>query len=187
MDMLELLKAQLDKNTGMISKVTKKQMSGSTPCANFDAKALINHMVVGNRFFISVAQGNAMQDTGGEPPDMIGDDAARAHRKSGEDLLKAMREPGAMERTFDFGFAQMPGAMALGLVLMETTVHGWDLAKATGQGTSIDPEVAGMLYQGAQAIDGMRTPEGNPFGPKVDVPDSASPGDKLVAFLGRNP
>jgi uncharacterized protein (TIGR03086 family) len=63
--------------------------------------------------------------------------------------MRLLRQAGTLDRTFDFGFAQMPAPMGLGMMLMETTVHGWDLAKATGQDTAIDPDVAAMLLEGA--------------------------------------
>jgi uncharacterized protein (TIGR03086 family) len=95
--------------------------------------------------------------------------------------------PGVLDRTFDFGFAQMPGHAAVGIMVMEATVHGWDLAKATGQDTTIDPTLATMLLEGASALDAVRNEEGNPFGFAVDVPVDASPADKLIAASGRQP
>lgn len=184
--MLDQLKDQLDKNAQLIAAVKADQMTRSTPCPKYDTHALINHMIAGNYFFIEIAQGNTV-DGSGEPPDMVGNDPVGSYQQSVNALMETLNQPGVMERAFRFPFGEMPGAMATGIWLMETTVHGWDLAKATGQDTSIDPQIAAMLLQGAQAVDGMRNPEGNPFGPKVDVPEDASAGDKLVGFLGRTP
>jgi len=68
-------------------------------------------------------------------------------------------------------------------------VHGWDLAKATGQATDLDPELAAELlgfYRQAIA-DGMRGPDPQaPFGPLVTTA-SADPVAQLVAFSGRTP
>ena len=187
MDVLELIEAQLEKNDRLIAGVADEKLSAPTPCAQFDVRALMNHMVVANHFFVSVASGQPMEGAGDEVPEVLGDDPAIAHGQSAVELMKTLREPGVQERTFNFGFAQMPAAMGLGLMLTETTVHGWDLAKAAGGDTSIDADVATMLLQGSQGIDAMRSPEGNPFGPAVEVPETASPGDRLVAFLGRTP
>ena len=188
METLDLLESQLDKNTELIVNVPGEKWVGATPCAKFDTRALTNHMALANMFFVSVASGDPMHGSDGDDmPDVLGDDPVAVHRESATRLMKVLRAPGTLERTFDFGFAQMPGAMGVGLMLMETTVHGWDLAKATGQDTSIDPDVAGMLLQAAGALDGIRSPDGTPFGPAVDVPESAPPGDRLIAFAGRTP
>jgi len=65
-------------------------------------------------------------------------------------------------------------------------VHGWDLAKATGQETSIDPPLAEYALAFAQGFvsDQMRP---RVYGSSNPVPDDAPAGDRLVAFVGRNP
>ncbi len=71
---------------------------------------------------------------------------------------------------------------------IDTFTHGWDLAKATGQSTDLDPEVAAQLLQFAQAFlsDAMRGPDGSaPFGAAVEAPAGAGAADQLAAFLGR--
>jgi len=187
LELLDLLESQLAKNTKLMANASRDQLSDPTPCTRFDTRALMNHMVLANHFFVSVATATPMEDPGDDMPDVLGDDPVAAHRQSATGLMTLLRTPGTLDRTFDLGFAQMPSPAGLGMMLMETTVHGWDLAKATGQDTSIDPDVAAMLLGGASGLDGMRNPEGNPFGPAVEVPDSVSPGDRLVAFAGRTP
>jgi uncharacterized protein (TIGR03086 family) len=76
----------------------------------------------------------------------------------------------------------------LGVVLMETITHGWDLATATGQPTPYSDEAI------AAALDtcrGMLSPQyrgkGMPFGEEVEVSSSATVLDQLVGFMGRDP
>jgi uncharacterized protein (TIGR03086 family) len=65
-------------------------------------------------------------------------------------------------------------------------VHGWDLARATGQEPTLDPDLAEQLLAFArQAInDDMRAPR---IGPEVAVAADAPATDRLVAFMGRTP
>jgi uncharacterized protein (TIGR03086 family) len=66
--------------------------------------------------------------------------------------------------------------------------HGWDVAKATGQSTDLDPELAAELLEGARLAipDAFRGPDTQaPFGPEQPVPANATNADKLAAFLGR--
>ena len=187
MDLVATLEGQLDRNTKAMANTPREKQSAATPCPEFDARTLMNHMVLANYFFASVAKGEPMQDDGSRPPDVLGDDPAEAHRQSAQLLTEVLRGAGVLDRTFDFGFAQMPGHAALGIMVMEATVHGWDLAKATGQDTSIDPSLATMLLEGASALDAVRNEQGNPFGFAVQVPDTASPGERLIAASGRQP
>ena len=40
--------------------------------------------------------------------------------------------------------------VAVNIAIFDVTTHAWDLAKATGQSTDLDPEVIGVAYQVAQ-------------------------------------
>ncbi len=83
----------------------------------------------------------------------------------------------------------MPGDLALGMILWEYQVHGWDLATATGQPTEGDPELALFALAGAKRIlpPDIRGADDVPFGPVVDVPADAAPYTQLAAWLGRHP
>jgi hypothetical protein len=68
--------------------------------------------------------------------------------------------------------------------------HAWDLAKATGQSTDLDPQFAAQLTEGARLFvtDEIRGPDGSgaPFGPEQPAPAGASAADIHAAFLGRS-
>ena len=80
----------------------------------------------------------------------------------------------------------MPGAALGGFTTLDIVVHGWDLAKATGQDVTLDPTLAEeVLGFARQAVtEQMR---GARIGPEIAVDPAASPTDRLVAFLGRQP
>lgn len=70
---------------------------------------------------------------------------------------------------------------------LEIAVHGWDIAKACGMNLPIPPELASDLLEIARLVvlmDSSRHPQ---FAPPVGLLDPASPSDRLVAFLGRDP
>jgi uncharacterized protein (TIGR03086 family) len=71
---------------------------------------------------------------------------------------------------------------------VETLVHGWDLATATGQRLpgSADALAEGVLDFSRALL--ARLPEGrHPFAPPRPVADDAPALDRLVALLGRDP
>ena len=85
-------------------------------------------------------------------------------------------------------FADLPGAVFVNIACIDTFTHGWDLAKATGQSTDLDPELASQLLAIAQAFlsDALRGPDGSaPFGTRLEAPAGATAADELAAFLGR--
>lgn len=103
------------------------------------------------------------------------------------DRLRAVL-PAAAQRPLRIGDAELPGEVSLAMVLWEYQVHGWDLARATGQhwapqSDGIEASLAfapGMLTEDYQG-------EGKAFAPRVEVPGDASSLDRLVALCGRDP
>lgn len=77
--------------------------------------------------------------------------------------------------------------MFLFLASVDTFTHAWDLARATGQSSDLDPELAEQLLAGAKASipDSVRGAEPMPFGPEQTAPANATAADRLAAFLGR--
>ncbi len=94
-----------------------------------------------------------------------------------------------MDKTVDLPWGQMPGGAFMGLATTDIFTHSWDLARATGQSTDLDPELAAQLLAGSKASiqDAFRGPDGSgaPFGPQQQAPDGATTADQLAAFLGR--
>ena len=120
--------------------------SGSTPCSDWDARTLLNHVVFGNRTFTSIVNGKppppqeqirTMRDQ-----DQLGDDPVVAWRDSAAGLLAAFDAPGVLGRTFSSPLGEMPGAGLARLRITETLVHGWDLARSTGQPVPFDEPLA---------------------------------------------
>lgn len=184
--MLDVYKQALASTQKLIDGVKPEQLSKSTPCTEFDVRALLNHLVGGAYLMATVAAGKPYEPGAG-PSDLIGKDPSGAYKTAAEAAFGAFSDPEVMSKTLNFPFGAMPGAQGLGVAIMETYVHGWDLAKATGQDGTIPAQVAEFILTAmkAQPTDNLRPPAGNTFGPEVEVPDSASPSDKLVAFLGR--
>ena len=82
----------------------------------------------------------------------------------------------------------MPGDLALGMILCEYQVHGWDIARATGQLWS-PPAAASeesLTFAPAMLNDDYQG-EGKPFGTRVAVADDAPPLDRLLGLSGRDP
>ena len=78
--------------------------------------------------------------------------------------------------------------MAWGVNMGDSLIHGWDVARATGQDYVVDDDVVETTFSNlnGQVPDGSRGP-GKPFGAVVPVDDTAPTIDKLVAYMGRTP
>ena len=101
-------------------------------------------------------------------------------------LVAAWREPGAQEGETTAGGLRLSAAEAAVVALDELVLHGWDLARATGQPYEPDPRDAGIVLGFTESFG---SPDGTPglFGPAVAVPDDASAFDRALGFSGRDP
>jgi uncharacterized protein (TIGR03086 family) len=168
----------------VLSGVQSGQFSDPTPCASWDVKELINHIIGGQYFF---AAGMAGSPPPSDAPDFAAGDYMDAFDEAASQATGAFGEDGALGRMVTMPFGEMPGMAVMGLATTDTFTHAWDLAKATGQDTDLAPELAAALLEQSKANiqDAFRGPEGAPFGPEQQAPDGASNADQLAAFLGR--
>lgn len=188
MDMIEMYETAARRNTDRIAALDPAQLHAPTPCAEWDLSELLAHLIGGNRMF-AAAMGNPVAGTTDLSTDIA--ELAHAHSASATAVGEALRSAGAMERQAQLPIGTVPGHMVVGLALVDAVVHGWDLAKASGQDTSLDDALAETLLASltTTVTPEMRKPDGAMavFGPPVPVEDTASAEEKLVAFLGRNP
>jgi len=174
---------------GVLENVQANQMDDDTPCKSWKVRDLVNHIVGGVQWFgASMDSGDGSDATGDEIGDYTGGDYLAVFDDGAKNAVAAFGKPGALEKTVTLPFGEFPGMAFMGLATTDTFTHAWDLAKATGQSTNLDPDLAAQLLVGAQAAigDAWRGPDKKaPFGPKQDAPAGASPADQLAAFLGR--
>jgi uncharacterized protein (TIGR03086 family) len=169
----------------ILAGISTDQLDDATPCASWKVSDVINHVVGGQYFFAGAMHGEAPS---GDAPDFAAGDFVAQFDEGAERSLASFQEEGAMDRTVTLPFGQMPGSAFVGLAATDTFVHGWDLAKATGQSTALDPELATELLAGSRMAiqDAFRGPDGAaPFGPEQQAPEGSSGADQLAAFLGR--
>jgi uncharacterized protein (TIGR03086 family) len=188
-DPIRPLATALDGAAGLVSGVRAEQWDLPTPCEDWSVRQLVNHLVGGNRLFTRVLSGEPL------PPreqlgrraheDQLGDDPAEAFRTSADALLAAFRGPGVLERAHTVPVGTLPGPAAVHLRTVETLVHGWDLARATGQEPPFPDELVEPEIGFSEQLLG-RLPEGRqPFAPSQPARDGAPAIDRLAALLGR--
>ena len=103
-------------------------------------------------------------------------------------MATAWHSPQAWEGLTEVGGGTMPATIAGQAGLNELVIHGWDLARGTGQPYRADEASARAAVEfltlaSAAAEPGQR----GPFGPAVEVPPRASMLDRAVALSGRDP
>ncbi len=171
----------------VLEGITKEHMDGPSPCASWNVRQVLNHLIGAQDFFVVSMNGGT--PSGDDGTDFASGDYRLAFDEGTAACLAAFSEPGALEKMLTLPWGSMPGGAFMGLASTDTFVHAWDLAKATGQSTDLDPELAAQLLEGSRASiqDAFRGPDGSgaPFGPKQEAPAGSPAADQLAAFLGR--
>jgi uncharacterized protein (TIGR03086 family) len=176
----EAAAAQADR---LIAGIRPGQLDDPSPCAQWRVRDVINHLVSGNKRFTAIVAGSPPPEAG---QDHLGDDPLGAFRASIEQLSAAFAEHDVLSRTYDTPIGKGPGALLVKLRMDELVVHGWDLAKATGQSTDLDHELVAEARALFEAAPVVPRGEGKPFGETKAVPPDATDADRLAAFLGRD-
>lgn len=184
---MELSRA-LHSTLAIVAKVQPAQLDAPTPCVSWDVRALINHVTGTARWWAGTLTGAVADGAGPDSTDYAAGDYVAAYEQSTQIALAAFGADGALDRPVRLAFGEYPGAVVLGMAATEQFTHGWDLARAAGQHTDLDPELAAELLGVARLAitDDFRGPGGQAlFGPVREAPAGASPADQLAAFLGR--
>jgi uncharacterized protein (TIGR03086 family) len=174
----------------LVASTRPEQLGDTTPCTDFDVRALINHITGGATMFaMAFEQGSVPDDELARlmSHDLLGDDPAAAYDAASKRVQAAYHAPGALEGTVTLPFGEMPREAAMGIAVFDVGVHAWDLAQATGQELRLSDDLAEELLELGRAlgIDGFRN--GQMFAAEVIVVETAPAWDRLAAYSGRTP
>jgi uncharacterized protein (TIGR03086 family) len=175
---------------GVCAPLGPGEMALPTPCPHWDVARLLGHLCE------SMADLEAALRTGrlelDEQVSRAGGDPVEALRDRAAELLCAGYCYGGPDRFVAVGGLPIPAGLVACTGAVEIAVHGWDVSAARAwagraggvRETPIPAALATrMLRLGPLLVAGR---EGL-FGVPVEVPAQASPGDRLVGYLGRHP
>jgi len=172
----------------LIAGVEADQWSAPTPCAGWDVRALVDHLASSSLNVAALVRDEPRPD---RSPEQVTGDPVAAYRSATATMRAAFAEPGVLEQVYQSPIGPVPGSVIVHLRISELLIHGWDIARATGQPTDLDPELGQetLAWAREKLPPRLRGEEGSglPFGPEVPVPDDAPLDDRLAAFFGRDP
>ena len=176
-DLVQLYEGAAKQTRVFIGAVRADQFDLPTPCTEWNVLQLLDH-VIGDEALYASSLSERDQIAG------PGEDHLGSFDRLVTQLLDAVQAPARLERTLDSPIGEMTGSELLEGAFMDTLVHGWDIAKATGQDTALDPKLVEACYTLFELkVDGMR--ESGIIGPRVPVEPEASTQTKLLGALGR--
>jgi uncharacterized protein (TIGR03086 family) len=171
----------------VVDSVTPAELSGPTPCDEWDVQALLNHVILWSSHSLerrahgeSVAPELMERDFAAEP------DFAVAYRAQLDRALAAWADPAVWDRELDMMGAKTPAADVGALIIAELVLHGWDLAAATGQDYVVSDRAAEAALRAVEAnAELFRQYKG--FADPVPTAADAAILDRVLALSGRDP
>jgi uncharacterized protein (TIGR03086 family) len=176
----------------LVRAVPDDALDGPTPCPEYTLGDLIDH-VGGLTLAFTAAATKAAGEAAGQGPSgdasRLGDDWRTRIPRDLDTLAEAWRDQAAWQGMTQAGPFEMPADVAGLVALDELVIHGWDVARASGQDYVCDRPSLDAAHGFVAQFSG---PENEPareglFGPVVDVPSEAPPLDRLVGLAGRHP
>jgi uncharacterized protein (TIGR03086 family) len=190
MEMRSLMVPAAGEAARIVRNVAAGQLDAPTPCAGWDVRALVNHMIT----WAGPGETAARK----EPPAGGAVDESRDHVAEGgwaeryTDLVtrmaRAWQDPAALEGTTSLTGRPdgMPAPFVFWMMTGECVLHGWDLAAATGQETRFPDELIEVVHAETVPTAGMGREYGV-FGEEVKVSESAPALERLLGLTGRDP
>ncbi|MGE0300833.1 TIGR03086 family metal-binding protein [Pseudonocardia sp.] len=169
----------------LMAAVRPDQLGDPTPCADFDVRTLLSHLLA--------TVDRARVVGAGEPPFSVpsfvtgvADDGwVDAHREATERMWTVWSDDARLDAPVEVPWGHVAGRDALWGYVNETVVHAWDLAVATGQDPEADPDLAEATLAAARRYLPAGPREGFPFDPAVEPAPDAGPTERLANWSGR--
>jgi uncharacterized protein (TIGR03086 family) len=184
---LDLMSRADDGFVQRLALVRPDQWTAQTPCAEWDVRALVNHVVGAKRRYTMLLHGATTDEVEAtRAVDHLGDDPVASFVATTAELKAAFGEPGALGRTAYHRTGERTGAQLLGMQVLDIAVHTWDLARAIRVGESLDPDVVAFALTLQDTFDAGRQ-RGAFAPPPGKTPADGSAQARLLYLSGRRP
>ena len=185
-DVIALYEGAVQQMLPTLGGVKADQLSASTPCTDWSVQNLITHNIKVADYVHGIIQGNNTTNPM-EVGDPLPSQGAREAFAAGTTrVLNLLKSTSDLNQVVETPFGPMPIANFVMFPTLDIVIHKWDLAKGTGQDTSLDAGLSEACF-GAMQMGAEMGRQAGVFGPEVTVAIAASIQDKLIAVSGRTP
>lgn len=161
------------------------QWHDATPCAEWDVRALVNHLVIEQLWAPLLLDGATVDDVGDRfEGDQLGADPVAAWASAAAAAREAFATPGALRRSVELSYGRRPAQGYCQEMTLDLTVHAWDLARATRADEQLNEalvrDVLAFIEPQVEQLAGTSL-----FAPPLVVDTDADAQTRLLAMLGR--
>lgn len=168
-----------------VARIGDDQWGLSTPCPDWDVRALVHHLVYENVWTPPLMEGATIEEVGDRfEGDLLGNDPKGAFGAASAAAIAAVGAPGVMERTVHLSFGDFPGHEYAMQLFADHLIHAWDLARAIGADERLDPDLVDACARWFEPREVAYRSAGV-IGSRPAVPGDADPQTRLLAGFGR--
>ncbi|WP_412544025.1 TIGR03086 family metal-binding protein [Longispora sp. K20-0274] len=180
--------ASVPHTTAVVTAVTDDQLDATTPCADWDLSALLNHVLWDALAGARAGRHEPVPTDGSESrdTDRLHGDWRAAYAADAAAAGDAWGRPDAWAGETSLAGRPRSASAVGALLLVDLVVHGWDVARAAGRTYAPDPGAVAAVHDWlttrAEIGRGMGA-----WGPEFPVPEAAPLLDRVLGLVGRDP
>ncbi|MEU7475942.1 TIGR03086 family metal-binding protein [Lentzea sp. NPDC042327] len=175
-----------DRLAEVVRGVTDRHLSAPTPCPEYAVGDLLDHVNGLAVAFTMAARKTPLRGTPSGDVARLPLDFRESVPARLAELAQAWRAPQAWEGMTAAAGVDLPGEVAAAVALDEVVLHGWDLARATGQPFAVDEDLLQVVHGFVSSV-GPGNRDGSLFGAVVEVGSTAPLLDRVLGLSGRDP
>ena len=140
-DITELHAQALDAAGRIVAGIPADRWQADTPCEGWDVRALLNHVVLGNLWAAELGAGARSRAWAIALTATCSARTRPALRHVGEGRGRGLPQARRVDAPCAVSYGPVPGSVYAGHRFLDVFIHGWNLAAATGQDTTLDPDL----------------------------------------------
>jgi uncharacterized protein (TIGR03086 family) len=176
-----------DEFTKRVNRVGADQWSAPTPDDEWTVSDLVGHLVNEHLWMPPLLDGHRVDEAAKiveAAERTFADQPGEAWEAAAIGSLRAVTEPGAVDREVELSRGPTPVTEYLDEMIFDLVVHAWDLGMAIDVREPLPDELVRHALRSAEAMGDLSG--SGLFKAPVDVPDDASDEERLVARTGRH-
>ena len=191
MDALQALAQARQEFEQRLGSIQENQWQNATTCPEWDVRALVNHMMLGNRMTVQLLGGMATPDViAGLNDDLVAeaDDLGATFASVADEVHVGFAAEGGLDGTVNHPMGEIPRTMFIGFRVCDYAIHAWDLAQGIEADDQLDAELVQWLWDDCQPMkDGLAATGMFGEGASGTLGEDAPLQDRYLDTFGRRP
>ena len=185
---LRLFTDAQDRFSEVVSQIDSNQWHLSTPCTDWDVRALVNHLVGEQVWAPPLVAGKTLEEVGDQfDGDLLGPDPQAKWTEAARESRAAFSDPGALDGSVHTSMGSQPTADYLFDMTCDLIAHRWDLGQAIGRPQTFSSDEIKQLNEAQQRFAPFHDDlvKAGIFAAPVSVAPDADAQTRALAAIGR--